>query len=121
EYRGVRVGSLSDLTAFSFYATKTLTTGEGGMVTTDDEDFAARIRTMRLHGISGDAWKRYGKNGSWFYEVVEAGYKYNPTDMQAALGLVQLLKCDAMNHARGRIAEHYTAVFRQVRGLETPA
>jgi perosamine synthetase len=120
EYRGARVGSLSELTAFSFYATKTLATGEGGMITTNNEDYAARIRMMRLHGIAGDAWKRYGKSGSWYYQVMEAGYKYNLTDVQAALGLVQLSKCDAMDEARGRIAEKYTAAFRRVSALEPP-
>jgi dTDP-4-amino-4,6-dideoxygalactose transaminase len=121
EYQGRRVGSLSELTAFSFYATKTLTTGEGGMITTDNSDHAVRMRVMRLHGISGDAWKRYGKNGSWFYEVVEAGFKYNPTDLQAALGLAQLAKCDALNDARHRIAERYTSAFKEVSVLEPPA
>ncbi len=120
EYRSRRVGNLSELTAFSFYATKTLTTGEGGMITTNNDAYAARMRIMRLHGISGDAWKRYGKNGSWFYEVVEAGFKYNPTDLQAALGLVQLAKCDPLNDARRRIAERYTAAFKEVRALESP-
>jgi dTDP-4-amino-4,6-dideoxygalactose transaminase len=120
DYRGSRVGSLSELTAFSFYATKTLTTGEGGMITTDNDDLAARMRLMRLHGIAGDAWERYGKNGSWYYEVLEAGFKYNPTDMQAALGLVQLAKCDALTAARRRIAEQYTSEFRGVAALEPP-
>jgi dTDP-4-amino-4,6-dideoxygalactose transaminase len=119
-YRGRRIGCLSELTAFSFYATKTLTTGEGGMITTDNDDYAARMRMMRLHGISGDAWKRYGKNGSWFYEVVEAGFKYNPTDLQAALGLVQLSKCDSLNDARRRIAERYTSAFNEIGALEPP-
>lgn len=119
-YRGKRVGSLSELTAFSFYATKTLTTGEGGMITTDDDDHATRMRMMRLHGISGDAWKRYGKNGSWFYEVMEAGFKYNPTDLQAALGLVQLGKCDALNDARRLIAERYTSAFKDISAFEPP-
>jgi dTDP-4-amino-4,6-dideoxygalactose transaminase len=120
EYHGKRVGGLSELTAFSFYATKTLTTGEGGMITTDNDDYAARMRMMRLHGISGDAWKRYGRNGSWYYEVMEAGFKYNPTDLQAALGLVQLAKCDVLNEARRRIAEQYTAAFNRVGALEPP-
>lgn len=120
EYEGRQIGSISELTAFSFYATKTLTTGEGGMITTDNDDYAARMRTMRLHGISGDGWKRYGKNGSWFYEVVEAGYKYNPTDLQSALGLVQLAKCDASNDARRRIAKRYSAAFGEVGALEPP-
>jgi perosamine synthetase len=120
EYQGRRVGSLSELTAFSFYATKTLTTGEGGMITTDNDDHAVRMRVMRSHGITGDAWKRYGKNGSWFYEVVEAGFKYNPTDLEAALGLAQLAKCDALNDARRRIAERYTSAFKGINSLEPP-
>jgi perosamine synthetase len=120
EYRGRRVGTLSELTAFSFYATKTLTTGEGGMITTDNDAYAARMRIMRLHGISSDAWKRYGKNGSWVYEVMEAGFKYNLTDLQAALGLVQLTKCDALHDARRRIAERYSSAFKGISALQPP-
>jgi len=120
DYRGKRVGAISSMTAFSFYATKTLATGEGGMVTTDDDAFAARIRRLRLHGISRDAWKRYTAEGTWYYEVEEAGYKYNFTDLQAALGLVQLSKCDALWISRSRIAERYTHAFSEVAGLETP-
>lgn len=119
-YRGKCIGTISSLTAFSFYATKTLATGEGGMVTTDDADFAAHIRRLRLHGISRDAWKRYSAEGTWYYEVEEAGYKYNFTDLQAALGLVQLSKCDALCAARRRIAERYTQAFDEVTGLEPP-
>jgi perosamine synthetase len=120
DYQGKRVGSISDITAFSFYATKTLTTAEGGMITTENSDYAARCRLMRLHGISGDAWKRYGKSGSWFYEVVEAGFKYNLTDLQAALGLVQLSKCDRLNSLRQSVAERYTKAFKDVSALEPP-
>lgn len=121
EYRGSRIGSVSELTAFSFYATKTLTTGEGGMITTDNDEHAARLRLMRLHGIAGDAWKRYGKNGSWYYEVVEAGYKYNLTDLQSALGLVQLKKCDTSTAARRRIAATYSDAFQNIPEIEIPA
>lgn len=120
-YNGRAIGNISELTAFSFYATKTLTTGEGGMLTTGDADYAKRIRLMRLHGIAGDAWKRYAHNGSWYYEVVEAGYKYNLTDLQAALGLVQLTKCDALRDARAEIAERYNDAFGQIPALELPA
>lgn len=119
-YHGVRVGTISELTAFSFYATKTLTTGEGGMVTTNDEDLAARMRMMRLHGISRDAWKRYSGEGSWFYEVLESGYKYNLTDIQSAIGIVQLGKCNAMSAARAEIARRYTNEFFKERTLEVP-
>jgi dTDP-4-amino-4,6-dideoxygalactose transaminase len=120
EYHGQRIGAISELTAFSFYATKTLTTGEGGMITTDNEDYARRFQSMRLHGISRDAWKRYDAGGSWFYEVLDAGYKYNLTDLQAALGLVQLLKCDDMASQRTQIAQQYTAAFELIPSLEVP-
>ena len=106
-YKGRTIGTLSPLTAFSFYATKTITTGEGGMVTTDDDSLASRISLMRLHGMSRDAWKRYAAEGSWRYEVLEAGHKYNLTDIQAALGLVQLAKCDTMWRRRAALAERY--------------
>ncbi len=101
-YRGRRVGSIGTATAFSFYATKNLTTGEGGMVTTDDPALAERMRTLRLHGIRGDAWKRYTKGGRWFYEVVDQGYKYNLSDIQSAMGRVQLGRLDALDAVRRR-------------------
>ncbi|HKT89967.1 MAG TPA: DegT/DnrJ/EryC1/StrS aminotransferase family protein, partial [Candidatus Sulfotelmatobacter sp.] len=112
--------SISDLTAFSFYATKTLTTGEGGMITTADAECAKRLQVMRLHGIARDAWKRYSAEGSWFYEVLEAGYKYNLTDLQAALGLAQLAKCDDMSLGRQRVADRYTSAFKDIEALQVP-
>ena len=120
EYRGKRIGQISEFTCFSFYATKTLTTGEGGMVTTDSPAAAARIRLMRLHGIERDAWKRYRDDGSWRYEVHEAGFKYNLTDLQAAIGLVQLAKCDAMWQARQGIAQRYTDALSSLEELLLP-
>jgi len=119
-YHGVRVGAISELTAFSFYATKTLTTGEGGMVTTNNDDLATRIRMMRLHGIGRDAWGRYSSEGSWFYEVLDSGFKYNLTDIQSAIGIVQLGKCDCMNAARGQIAARYSEGFAMEQALEVP-
>jgi dTDP-4-amino-4,6-dideoxygalactose transaminase len=119
-FRGTPVGAISKLTAFSFYATKTLTTGEGGMVTTDDDELAARMRVMRLHGIGQDAWKRYGNEGSWFYEVKYAGFKYNLTDIQSAIGLVQLSKCTEMRSLRARIAKLYTEGFSQCEEIQVP-
>lgn len=119
-YQGANIGSLSELTAFSFYATKPLTTGEGGMITTRDATYADRMRIMRLHGIGRDAWKRYSAEGSWQYEVVAAGFKYNMTDIQAALGLVQLGKCDAMRRRRALIGARYTSSFQQIEALEPP-
>jgi dTDP-4-amino-4,6-dideoxygalactose transaminase len=108
KYKGRNIGTLSAMTAFSFYATKTLATGEGGMVTTDDDSLADRVRLMRLHGMSRDAWKRYRADGNWRYEILEAGFKCNLTDLQAALGLVQLARCEEMWRSRARIAQKYT-------------
>ncbi|HEV2991187.1 MAG TPA: DegT/DnrJ/EryC1/StrS family aminotransferase [Candidatus Angelobacter sp.] len=119
-YHGTPIGALSEVTAFSFYATKTLTTGEGGMLTTSNDKVAERVRIMRLHGIEREAWKRYSSDGSWFYQVQEAGYKYNMTDIAAAIGLVQLGKCDDLSAARHAIAERYTAAFSQIQSLQVP-
>lgn len=117
---GVQVGAMGNPTAFSFYATKTLTTAEGGMLTTDDDALAARVRLMGLHGISRDAWKRYAADGSWAYEVVEAGYKYNLTDIAAALGRVQLRRLQQMREGRAAIAARYTAAFAAMPEIEPP-
>ena len=103
-YKGKMIGSIGDYTCFSFYATKNITTGEGGMVTTDDPEWADRIRRMSLHGLSRDAWKRYTNQGSWYYEIVAPGFKYNLTDMAAALGLSQLQKADRFWKTRERYA-----------------
>ncbi len=105
---------------FSFYATKTLATGEGGMVTTDNEEWADRIRVMSLHGISKDAWKRYTADGSWYYEIVAPGYKYNMPDIAAALGLAQLRKVDTMRQRRAEIARRYNEAFAEYPEIETP-
>ena len=120
KYQGRYIGTLSPLTAFSFYATKTITTGEGGMVTTDDDALAARISMMRLHGLSRDVRKRCSAEGTWRYEVLEAGYKYNLTDIQAALGLVQLAKCDAMWRRRVAIAERYNQALPSLDAYRIP-
>jgi len=113
-YKGKKVGTIGDLTCFSFYATKTLTTGEGGMVTTESNEWAERIRVLRLHGISKDAWKRYSKEGTWEYDVLENGYKYNMTDINAALGLAQLRKLEWMWRERKEIAEKYNDAFKDL-------
>jgi dTDP-4-amino-4,6-dideoxygalactose transaminase len=102
-----RVGAVSDLTAFSFHAVKNITTGEGGMVTTDRADWAERIRVMALHGMSRDAWARYSGRGAAQYEVVEAGFKYNMMDLQAAIGLQQLARVDAMQAHRRQLWQRY--------------
>jgi perosamine synthetase len=119
-YHGQMVGTIGDITCFSFYATKTITTGEGGMATTDNPEWAARMRMMSLHGISHDAWKRYTKEGSWYYEVVSPGFKYNLTDIAAAIGVEQLRKCEAFGAARKRIAAAYNKGFFELPELQTP-
>jgi len=119
-YRGRSVGSIGDMTAFSFYATKTLTTGDGGMLTTANADYAERAALMALHGITRDAWKRYAFGGSWYYEIVAAGYKYNMTDIAASLGLHQLARCQWLLQRRQEIARRYTEAFALVPEVETP-
>jgi perosamine synthetase len=119
-YRGRRIGTISDLTAFSFYATKTITTGEGGMLVTDRDDYARRISMMRLHGISGDAWKRYSKEGSWYYEIEDAGYKLNLCDLLAGIGSAQLAKCDNFVEQRRALAARYREAFSAFDELENP-
>lgn len=119
-YKGRLIGNISDFTTFSFYATKTLATGEGGMITTNNDEWADRCRIMSLHGISKDAWKRYTSEGSWYYEIVAPGFKYNMTDVAAALGLVQLSKLTQMNERRQAIAARYNAAFSSHAALETP-
>jgi len=116
-YQGRPAGTLGDLGAYSFYATKTITTGEGGMAVTAREDWAERMRIMALHGISKDAWKRYSAEGSWYYEIVAPGYKYNLTDVAAALGLVQLARAGEMLDKRRAIARRYQAAFAALDAL----
>lgn len=118
-YRGQRIGTIGDLTAFSFYATKNLTTAEGGMLTGTLE-LLERARVLSLHGMNRDAWKRYDSNGSWYYEVVEPGYKYNMTDIQAAIGLVQLQRLEEMQTRRRAIVAQYNAAFSGYEELQIP-
>ena len=120
EWRGRRIGSFSLATAFSFYATKNLTTAEGGMITTDDDDYAERMRILSLHGISRDAWKRYSAEGSWYYEVSVPGFKYNLTDLQAALGLHQLSRLEDMTCRRAKLAGQYRAGLSGLPEVELP-
>ncbi len=107
-------------TCFSFYATKTITTGEGGMICTDNTILAERCGIMALHGISKEAWKRYSAEGSWYYEILAPGYKYNMTDIAAAMGLAQLAKAERMWRRRQEIAQQYNDAFKNVPELQTP-
>jgi dTDP-4-amino-4,6-dideoxygalactose transaminase len=119
-HRGRMVGTIGDITCFSFYATKTITTGEGGMATTENAAWAERMRIMSLHGISHDAWKRYTAEGSWYYEILDPGYKYNLTDVAAALGIQQLKKSDRFWELRQRCASWYNEGFKDVPEVTVP-
>jgi len=119
-YKGRVIGTLSPMTVFSFYATKNLTTGEGGMITTDDDGLKDRLSVFGYHGMSRDGWQRYTARGSWYYEILEDGFKYNMSDLQAALGLVQLRRLDEMQAARARIVGAYQDAFAGVPGLTGP-
>jgi dTDP-4-amino-4,6-dideoxygalactose transaminase len=127
QYKGWPIGAgnparglYSDASAFSFYATKNLTTGEGGMVTTHDERFAEDLKVLCLHGISKDAWNRYTDKGNWFYEVLEPGFKYNLSDIQSAIGIHQLRKLDGFIEQRRRYAQLYNDLLGDVAEVETP-
>jgi len=120
KYKDRTVGNIGDITCFSFYATKNITTGEGGMAVTDNPEWAERMRIMSLHGISKDAWKRYTAEGNWYYEIIAPGYKYNMTDIAAALGIAQLRKADKFWHRRTEIARIYNEAFSHIEALETP-
>lgn len=114
------VGTQADLSCFSFYATKGVTAGEGGMVVTGNAEWAERVRRLSLHGLSAAAWSRYDKGGWWDYDVLELGYKYNMTDMQGALALAQMGRADAMRDRREAIAGRYEAALRGIPGLTIP-
>jgi dTDP-4-amino-4,6-dideoxygalactose transaminase len=128
-YHGDKIGSdmlrpasshVPWITIFSFYATKNMTTGEGGMITTGDDTLAERMRLLSLHGMSRDAWKRYTSAGSWYYEVVMPGYKDNMTDIQAALGIHQLRRLNGFITTRQGYARRYTEAFADLQAIETP-
>ena len=121
-YKGLKIGNLakSDVTCFSFYATKTLSTGEGGMATTNNAKYAKNMRINRLHGISRDAWDRYTTKGAWYYEVVDNGCKYNSTDINAAIGIVQLKKQEMLHAKRSKIAQKYTTAFSNNKNIILP-
>jgi perosamine synthetase len=114
------IGSHSELVCFSFYATKNLTTGEGGLVTTRSRALADRVRRLSLHGLSRDAWKRYTRQGTWRYDVVEVGFKDNMTDVAAALGLAQLQRFPAMQVKRARLAARYDQLLARCDAFDRP-
>jgi perosamine synthetase len=113
-------GAESDVCCYSFYANKCITTGEGGMACTDNDALAKRMRTMSLHGISTDAWKRFTSEGSWYYEIIAPGYKYNLTDIAAAIGLHQLRKADRLRTRRERVALAYQQRLAEIPEVIVP-
>ena len=121
EYKGKRIGSLDSISIFSFHPNKNITTGEGGMVCTSDEDLAEEISLMKFHGMSREAWKRHAASGSPNYDILLPGYKYNMMDIQAAIGIHQLPKLDGFIEIRREIAEFYNREFSDVAELALPA
>lgn len=119
-YQNRKVGSFGNPTAFSFYPTKNITTAEGGIITTNEEAVSDKSKILSLHGISKDAWKRYSSQGQWYYEIHQLGYKYNFTDIQAALGLQQLKKLDRFNSIREQYARLYFEEFCLIPAIQMP-
>jgi dTDP-4-amino-4,6-dideoxygalactose transaminase len=119
-YKGIHVGGWGQTAIFSFHPIKNITTGEGGMITHSDDQLESRLRLLRFHGIERDAWKRYGKGGNPEYDIHKAGFKYNLTDIQAALGLAQLSRLKEFNCRRRQLADLYRTGLEGVEGLEFP-
>jgi len=115
-----KVGTIGDLTCFSFYATKNFTSAEGGMITTSDDALAEKIAVASLHGMNKDAWKRYDQSGSWYYEIHDLGFKYNLSDVHAAIGLAQLGRAADFMRRRSEIAARYSQAFRACDALQVP-
>jgi len=121
EGRGMtKIGTIGDISCFSFYATKNITCAEGGMITTEDDALAARIAVASLHGMDRNAWKRYDSSGSWFYEIHDLGFKYNLSDVHAAIGLAQLRRSAELTARRREIARLYNEAFGAEPALEIP-
>ena len=114
------VGAEADITCFSFYANKCITTGEGGMACTRSDEYAERMRVMSLHGISKDAWKRFTAEGSWYYEIIAPGFKYNLTDIASALGLHQIRRADELHRKRKAVAELYSEYLKDLEEIRLP-
>lgn len=119
-YKDRLIGTFGDVTCFSFYANKTMTTGEGGMLCTDDDEIAKRVKVMRLHGINRDVWDRFSTGASWEYDVVAPGFKYNMPDINAALGIHQLKKVELFREKREWIARIYYEELGEIPGLILP-
>ena len=118
KYHGNKIGAIGNFTAFSFYATKNITTGEGGMLTTNDDNYADKLRILSLHGISKNAWKRYGKEGFQHWELLMPGYKYNMFDVQASLGIHQIKKVESFLNRRVQIVKKYNDAFEKTEEIQ---
>ncbi len=119
-YKNRPIGSIGDITCFSFYANKCITTGEGGMAVTENKKYFERMKMMSLHGLSKDAWNRYDKKGGWYYEIMDRGFKYNMTDVAAALGIHQLSESDVLWKKRCTAAAYYHNLLENLPGLILP-
>jgi len=120
EYRGARIGAIPDISAFSFYATKNITTGEGGMITTSNDKWADDLRVLRLHGMDRHAWKRYEGAGSWYFEVKKLGFKCNLADLNASVGLAQMDEFENMQAHRARTAGWYDSELSGIEEIVLP-
>lgn len=120
EYNGKRIGSISDMTIFSFHPIKNISTGDGGMITTNNRYYAEKLSMLRLHGMNKDAWKRHSKAGSWKYDIVLPGFKYNMTDIQAAIGIHQLRKLERFIKIREKYARMYNRYFAKIPEITIP-
>jgi len=119
-FKNKPIGTIGDITCFSFYANKCITTGEGGMITTRKKRLADKIRILRLHGLSKDAANRYSKKAAWKYDIIAKGYKYNPTDISAAIGIHQLTKADMFWRKRKKIVQMYIHLLKNIPNLKLP-
>lgn len=120
KYRGKNIGTISDYTSFSFYATKNITTAEGGMICLKNKETEEKIRIMSLHGMNRDAWKRYTAGGNWYYEVIFPGFKYNMTDVQASIGIHQIKKLERFTKNKEKIAQFYNKNFKDLEEIKVP-
>ena len=120
EYGGKKIGNHGDAAVFSFYVTKTITTAEGGMIVTNDEEFSKKLKSYAYFGMDKDAFNRYSEKGSWFYQIVDPGFKYNMNNIQGALGVEQLKKLELFIAKRRELAQYYTLLLKEIPGLITP-
>ena len=120
DYKGKKIGNFGNVTAFSFYATKTITTAEGGMLVTNDEELGKKLKRYSYFGVDKDTFNRYADKGNWYYEIIELGYKYNMDNIQGALGVEQLKKLESFIEKRRKLANLYTGLLKGVPGIITP-